>query len=110
MNEMLRFFLFLFAMAGVTYLLRTVPLLIFRGNVRSRFVRSFLHYVPYTVIAAMTFPEIFAASGNPVYGAVTTAVCILLALFKRDLVTVAAGGAAAMLICSLVSDYIIPLF
>ena len=109
MNEMLRFFVFLIVMVAVTYLLRAVPMVLFRGNIKSRFVRSLLAYVPYTVLAAMTFPTIIHAPGNAVYGAVAAAVCIILALLKRGVVTVAAGGALAVLACSLVSDYLIPL-
>ena len=49
-------------MAGVTYLLRMLPVTIFRKKIENRFVRSFLAYVPYAVLAAMTIPDIFFAT------------------------------------------------
>ena len=52
------YFLFLLVMAGVTYLLRAVPFVLLKGKIKSRFWRSFLAYVPYTVLAAMTVPAI----------------------------------------------------
>ncbi|MCF0259149.1 MAG: AzlD domain-containing protein [Erysipelotrichaceae bacterium] len=48
-------------MASVTYLVRVLPVLMFRKPVQNRFVKSFLYYVPYAVLSAMTFPAIFAA-------------------------------------------------
>ena len=46
-------------MAGVTYLVRMVPLVIFRKKIENTFIRSFLYYIPYAVLAAMTFPAVF---------------------------------------------------
>ena len=51
-------------MAGVTYLIRVLPLTAIRGRIRSRFWQSFLYYVPYAVLGAMTFPAIFASTGS----------------------------------------------
>ena len=50
---------YLFVTAGVTYLIRMLPLTIFRREIRSRFIRSFLAYIPYAVLGAMTFPDVF---------------------------------------------------
>ena len=52
--------LYLAVMAGVTWLIRTLPL----KPIRSRFIRSFLTYVPYVTLAVMTFPDILTASGS----------------------------------------------
>ncbi len=51
-------------MAVVTYLIRVLPMAIFRKKIQNRFVQSFLSYVPYSVLAAMTFPAIFSAHRN----------------------------------------------
>ena len=51
-------------MAIVTYIPRMLPLAIFRKKIKSRFIRSFLAYVPYAVLAAMTFPEILYSTSN----------------------------------------------
>ncbi len=56
--------LYLAVMAGVTWLIRTLPLTLLRKPIRSRFIRSFLTYVPYVTLAVMTFPDILTASGS----------------------------------------------
>lgn len=55
------YWIYLFIMFGVTYLTRVLPLLIFKQRIRNRFMRSFLAYIPYAVLAAMTFPAVFFA-------------------------------------------------
>ena len=111
MTPALRFAVYLLVMAGVTYLVRLLPLLFIRREITNRFVRSFLYYVPYAVLTAMTFPSLITeATGSLVYGAVAAAVCIILAYFRRSLITVALGGALSVLLCELVAEYIIPLF
>ena len=54
----------IFIMAGVTYLIRVIPFTVFRKKIRSRFILSFLHYVPYAVLSAMTIPAIFYSTGS----------------------------------------------
>jgi len=94
-------------MAGVTYLVRMLPLVFFRKKIKSRFIRSFLYYVPYTVLAVMTVPAIFYATGL-VYSAIAgAAVAILLSMFDRGLLTVAAGSALAVLITEIVIKYLV---
>ena len=74
-------------MAGVTYLIRLLPLLFIRRRITSRFIRSFLYYVPYTVLSSIAFPAIFLSTGSLVSGIVATAVCLLLAYKGRGLIT-----------------------
>ena len=106
MNEIFKFLLYLVTMAGVTYLVRMLPLVFFRKKIRSRFLRSFLYYVPYTVLAVMTVPAIFYATGS-IYSAIAGAcVAVALAFFKRDLLTVAAGSSLTVLIVELIIKYI----
>ena len=93
-------------MAGVTYLVRMLPLVFFRKKIKSRFVRSFLYYVPYTVLAVMTVPAIFYATGS-LYSAISgTAVAIALAFFGRGLLTVAAGSSLTVLVVELILKYL----
>ena len=54
-----RFLTYLLVMAGVTYLIRMLPFTLFRRQIRSRFLRSLLYYLPYAVLSAMTIPAIF---------------------------------------------------
>ena len=82
-------------MAGVTYLIRMLPFVIFRKKIKSQFIRSFLYYVPYSVLAAMTFPAVFTSTGSYAGGIAGCIGAIVLAYFKRGLLTVAVGAALA---------------
>lgn len=81
-------------MASVTYLIRVIPMVLFRKKIRSRFIQSFLYYVPYTVLAAMTFPAVFSSTGSYLSAAGGCIIAIVLAYFGRGLLTVAVGAAA----------------
>ena len=107
MNETVKFFLYLLVMAGVTYLVRMLPLVFCRKKIKSRFVRSFLYYIPYTVLAVMTFPAIFYATGSVWSAIAGTVVGVVLAFFGRSLLTVAAGSAVTVLIAELIIKYLI---
>lgn len=89
------------AMALVTYLIRMLPFTLFRKKIKSRFIRSFLYYVPYAVLSAMTIPGIFSSTGNTITAAAGFAVATVLALFKRSLLTVAVAACAAAYIAGL---------
>lgn len=86
------FFLYLFVMAAVTYLVRMIPLVLVKRKITNRFIRSFLHYVPYTVLSAMVFPAIFFSTGNVISATVGAAVAIVLSYFRRSLLTVSAAA------------------
>ncbi len=87
--DMTRALVGLFIMFFFTYLLRMFPLVLFKKKIQSTFVNSFLYYVPYAVIASLTFPEIFTSTGSLDTAICGTAVAMLLAFFKRSLVIVA---------------------
>ena len=89
-------------MAGVTYLIRMIPFTVFQKKIRSRFVLSFLHYVPYAVLSAMTIPAIFYSTGSMVTAAVGTVVAIVLAYLEKPLIVVALAASAAALITGFV--------
>ena len=97
-----RYLLYLLVMAGVTYLIRVLPLAVFRQKFENRFVRSFLYYVPYAVLASMTFPSAFYATGNMATAAIGVAVAVVLAWFNKGLVTVALVSCAACFLSSLI--------
>ena len=88
-------------MAVTTYLIRVIPMVVFRKKITNVWIRSFLHYVPYAVLAAMTFPAVFSSTGTAISASAGTAVAIILAYFKRGLLTVALGAAAAVLVVQL---------
>ena len=101
------FFLYLIVMAGVTYLIRLLPIIFIRGRITNRFIRSMLYYVPYTVLAAMTFPTIFFAPDHLISGILAAVVCVVLGFLRKGLVTVAVGGAVTVLISELVITYLV---
>ena len=75
--------------AGVSFLIRTLPLTLIRRQITNRFLRSFLYYVPYVTLAVMTFPAIVQAAQNPVAGAAALIVGAVLAWFGAGLFPVA---------------------
>lgn len=85
-------------MALITYLIRMLPLAIFRKKITNVRVRSFLYYVPYAVLAAMTFPAIFSSTGTSISAAAGCVAAILLAYFRKGLLTVAVGAAAVVFV------------
>ena len=96
------FLTYLVVMAGVTYLIRMLPMTIFRKPIKSRFLRSFLHYVPYAVLGAMTFPDVLYSTGNMGTAACGVAVAVALAWRGRSLLTVAIAACAAVAVAQLV--------
>ncbi len=96
------FLWYLLAMAGVTYLIRMLPLTLVRKKIENRFLRSFLYYVPYAVLSAMTVPAIFYSTDSMISAAVGTAVAVLLAYFQRSLLTVAASAVATVFVTELI--------
>jgi len=89
-------------MALTTYLIRVTPMVVFRKKITNRFVRSFLYYVPYAVLAAMTFPAIFTSTGSQLSAIVGCIVAVALAWFNRGLLTVAVGAVAAVFLVQLI--------
>ena len=88
--------IYILVMAGVTYLIRMIPFTLFRKKIRSRFFRSFLYYIPYAVLTAMTFPAVLFAAGNIIAAAVGFAIAIVFALRGKGLTTVAAVACAGV--------------
>lgn len=91
-------YLYILTMAVTTYLIRMLPLTIFRKPIRSRFIRSFLYYVPYACLTAMTFPAILSSTENLLGGAAALLVAVVLALREKSLLVVSLGSSAAVLV------------
>lgn len=89
-------------MALVTYFIRLLPMVIFRKKITNVRVRSFLYYVPYVVLAAMTFPSIFSSTGTTASAAAGCAAAVVLAYFKKGLLTVAVGAALTVLLVQMI--------
>ena len=81
---------YILVMFAVIYLVRVLPLTIFRKPINSRFMQSFLYYVPYVTLAVMTFPAIINATQTPAAGAIALAAGIIAAWLGAGLLPVAA--------------------
>ena len=97
---------YIFLMAAVTYLIRCLPLVLLKKEITSPFVKSFLYYVPYACLAAMTFPAILSATASIWSAIVGFAVALLAAFREKSLVTVALLACAAVFI----AERLLPLF
>ncbi|MBP3578816.1 MAG: AzlD domain-containing protein [Lachnospiraceae bacterium] len=78
-------YIYILIMAGVSFLIRALPMTLFRKQIKSKFIQSFLYYVPYVTLSVMTFPAIVNATQSPVSGVAALVVGILAAWFGADL-------------------------
>ena len=101
------FWLYLLTMAGVTYLVRMLPLVLVKKKIKNRFIVSFLYYMPYAVLSVMTVPAIFYATGSFVSAAVGFLAALIAAYFNGGLLKVALFSSGAVLITELILQYII---
>ena len=90
--------LYILVMAGVTYLIRMLPLVLSRKELTNPFIRSFLYYVPYACLAAMTFPSILFSTAGLISGLVGFAVALFTAYMEKSLVTVALCACLAVFV------------
>ena len=91
-------YLYILVMAVVTYLVRAVPLLLARKEITNTFVRSFLYYMPYACLAAMTFPAILNSTTYLISGIVGFVAAVVAAYFERSMITVALIACAAVFV------------
>ncbi len=96
------FFIYLLIMAGITYLIRVLPFVIFKKKITNKFIKSFLYYVPYAVLGSMTIPSIFFSTGNYASAAAGFIVACLLALKEKSLLVVAIFACIAALTVNMI--------
>ena len=96
----MKLILSLVLMALTTYLIRMIPFTLFSGKIRSRFIRSFLYYVPYAVLSAMTFPAIFFSTDSLATAVCGTVAALILAFCRQSLTVVALSAAAVVFLTS----------
>ena len=105
--DMLTFLPYLLVMAGVTYLIRALPFVLVNKKIENRFLNSFLYYIPYTVLAAMTFPAILTATaGGILSGVVGLVVALIVAYKEKSLLTVALFACAAVFIAERIMGFV----
>lgn len=92
----------------VTYLPRVLPLLIFKRPIQNPWIQSFLYYVPYAVLTAMTIPAVFTSTGALIPSLVGFVVAVVLALYRRSLITVAlAAAGSAWLVHFMMAQFVL---
>lgn len=89
------FWIYLLILAGSTYLIRAIPFAAMRKKINNRFIKSFLYYIPYAVLSAMTLPAAFFATGNVISGAAGLVVGGIFAYKGKSLTLVAVVSCAA---------------
>ena len=101
------FWLYLLTMAGVTYLIRMLPLVLIKRKIQNRYLLSFLYYIPYAVLTVMTIPAIFMSTGYMISAVIGFVAAVVTAFFKKDLLTVALVACGVVLMSEVVIKYII---
>ena len=101
------FFVYLAIMAGVTYLVRMLPFVLIRRKIKNRFIRSFLYYIPYSVLSVMTIPAIFFSTGSLFSAAAGTLVAVLLSYREKTLLTVAVSASLTVLAVEMISTLVL---
>ena len=98
-------YIYILVMAAVTYLIRMLPLVLSKKEITSPFVNSFLIYVPYACLAAMTFPAILTATSSVISAAVGFAVALIAAYREKSLLTVALQACLAVFLVERLMAY-----
>ncbi len=104
-NDITYIFTNIAVMALVTYLIRMIPFAAFRKKIKSKFVMSFLYYVPYAVLSAMTIPAIFYSSGSVISAAVGLIAALALSFLEKGLLIVAASACGGVLLTELIMNF-----
>lgn len=95
-------YIYLIIMVLVTNLIRIIPATLIRGEIRNRFLRSFLYYIPYVTLAVMTFPAIVEATSSPIAGGCALIIGIIAAWFGLGLFPVSIICCVTVLILEMV--------
>lgn len=104
--ELKTFFLYLLVMSGSTYLIRAIPFAVINKKIENRFIKSFLYYIPYAVLTAMTFPAILYATDYVVSAAVGFVVALVFAWKGKSLTTVAVAACVAVFLVEMLLTFL----
>ena len=91
----------LLIMASVTYAIRLLPLTFFRRKIKKPYIRSFLNFVPFAVLGAMTFPDVFSAGGNTLSSLLGVITAFALSYLGKGLLTVSLASCAVIYLVNL---------
>lgn len=93
---------YILVMAAVTYLIRVLPITVIRSHIKNKTVRSFLYYIPYAALAAMTVPAVFTATNSLISGIAGFIAALILGLWRKSLMVVAAGACLTVFLVELI--------
>ena len=99
-------YLYILVMAVVTYLIRMLPVTLFRKEIKNRFVRSALYYMPYACLACMTVPAIWHSTASIVSGIAGLVVALIAAFLNRSMVTVALLSCGAVFVTEIILELV----
>ena len=99
-------YIYILVMAGVSYLIRMLPLTLIRKEIKNTFIKSFLYYVPYACLTAMTFPAILYATDSPISAFAGLVVAVIFALKEKSLVTVACFSCIAVFVMERILSFL----
>ncbi len=94
-------YIYILVMAGVTYLIRALPLTLIRKRIKSRFIRSFLYYVPFITLALLIFPSILDATNSTLSALAGFITAVSLAYAGKSLFVVSLASCAAVFLVEL---------
>lgn len=102
----MKYLIYIAIMAVVTYLIRMLPITLFQKEIKNKYFRSFLYYVPYAVLASMTFPAMLSASGNTIASTTACLVGIFFAYKEKSLLSVAIIVSVVCLVMTYILTFI----
>ena len=103
---MYSFGIYLIAMAGITYLIRMLPLVLVKKKIKNKYILSFLYYIPYAVLTVMTIPAIFYSTSYKLSATVGFVIAFILAYINKSLVTVAALSCVGVFVTELILKFV----
>ena len=96
-------YIYIFVMAGVTYLIRLLPLTLIRREINNQFVRSFLYYVPYVTLSVMTFPAILSSTANTMSALAGFIIALIMAFMRKSLIVVSLCSCMGVFLVELIT-------
>ncbi len=97
-------YLYIIVMAAVTYIIRLIPITFIHKKIKSPFIRSFLFYVPYVTLTAMTIPAVLTSTSSMISAAAGLVAALILAFKDKSLLVVAAGACVAVFLVELIPN------
>lgn len=93
-------YVYIITMALVTYIIRSAPLVLVRKKIENVFINSFLYYVPYACLTALTIPSIFYTTDSFISSACGLIVAVILGLRKKSLIVTASLACVTVFVVS----------